>query len=362
MEPLLVVITVGSLVLASAMAFVAWKLLRQNRERSNARIEALQAFLASPASEDASEPVIAPAMVNHADEFPSEHIRMEPPAPVIAPRPIAAVAEEEEEIDELEVDVEIDDAPEQDWPLPATLPTRHVTPAAPIARRSENEHWDLALRQRRPYAPETRPRTRPHRAARSAPPEELFATPDQRTPSHRSLALVGVAAVMALAIGGVYALYSTDVLTTIVNAASGKKGAATTNAGEAPLELLSLRHTSETGGDFVLTGLVQNPASSPSLKGVVAVVYLFDKEGRFFASGKASLDVPLLASGGEAPFVIKVPASQPVGRYRVGFRQEDGAVVAHVDRRGELPGGTTGDAIETSPTPTAMPVTRRSEG
>jgi hypothetical protein len=35
-----------------------------------------------------------------------------------------------------------------------------------------------------------------------------------------------------------------------------------------------------------------------------------------------------------------------VSRYRVGFRTEEGGIVAHVDRRGQLPGGMTGDAID----------------
>ena len=166
---------------------------------------------------------------------------------------------------------------------------------------------------------------------------------------------------MAIGLGGAYAAYSTDLMGALSRLVSSRTGAATTNAGEAPLLLLSLRHTTEAGGEFVLTGLVQNPSASPSLKGVVAVVYLFDREGRYFASGKASLDAPVLASGAEAPFVIKVSATQPIGRYRVGFRQEDGSVIAHVDRRGELPGGTTGDAIENT-SPTATPVMRRSEG
>ena len=35
------------------------------------------------------------------------------------------------------------------------------------------------------------------------------------------------------------------------------------------------------------------------------------------------------------PFVIAVPVSGTVARYRVGFRAADGSVIAHVDRRAD---------------------------
>jgi hypothetical protein len=333
MEPVLLIVTVLSLLMAVGLAVVAWRLLRENRSRSLARIEALHALVGgpSPDDDDVAEELDA------ALELPSGRAH-----------PAAAIEREH-------------------TPLPAPAPVAVAPPAlaaASVAPTSHEESWDLALRDRRrdmSHA-ETPPHVRP-RAARishAAPQEDLFVEPEQRTPSHRWSALVAVALVMALGIGGIYAAYSTDLLGAISRLASSRSGPATTNAGEAPLLLLSLRHTTEAG-DFVLTGLIQNPSASPSLKGVVAVVYLFDKEGRYFASGKASLDTPVLASGAEAPFVIKISATQPIGRYRVGFRQEDGSVIAHVDRRGELPGGTTGDAIENT-VPTATPVMRRSEG
>jgi hypothetical protein len=331
MEPVLLMVTVLSLLMAVGLAVVAWRLLRESRSRSLARVEALHALVSGPAApDDGAEDDLDDV------NFPSERAR-----------PVAAIAREH-------------------TPMPAPAPVAVAAPAlatAVAAERAHHESWDLALRERRHdvVAQETpsQVRLRPNRITQPAPQEDLFVEPEH-TPSHRWSALVGVVLVMSLGIGGVYAAYSTDLLGAISRLASQRSGPATTNAGEAPLLLLSLRHTTESG-DFVLTGLVQNPPASPSLKGEVAVVYLFDKEGRYFTSGKASLDVPVLASGAEAPFVIKVNATQPIGRYRVGFRQEDGSVIAHVDRRGELPGGTTGDTLENS-VPTATPVTRRSEG
>src|SRR5262249_27698846 len=46
-----------------------------------------------------------------------------------------------------------------------------------------------------------------------------------------------------------------------------------------PLELLSLRHSNDSDGAFTITGLVQNPASGQTVRKVIAVVYLFDRDG-----------------------------------------------------------------------------------
>src|SRR5439155_12200115 len=113
-------------------------------------------------------------------------------------------------------------------------------------------------------------------------------------------------------------------------------------------------------GAFTVTGLVQNPLNGQAARKIVAVVYLFDRDGNYFAGGKAALDFTVLPPGDESPFVVHIPNAGRVTRYRVGFRSEEGGVVAHVDRRGQTPGGTTGDTIEAPAVPHA--VSRRSEG
>lgn len=115
-----------------------------------------------------------------------------------------------------------------------------------------------------------------------------------------------------------------------------------------PLELLSLTHRRDPGGDFVVTGLVQNPLNGRTASGLVAVVYLFDAEGEYFASGKAAIDLPALAPGDQSPFLIRLPNITKVSRYRLGFRMNDGGVFAHVDRRGEPLAGTTAAVVEQS--------------
>ena len=115
-----------------------------------------------------------------------------------------------------------------------------------------------------------------------------------------------------------------------------------------PLELVSLSHRRDPGGDFIVTGLVQNPVGGRLTTGVVAMVYLFDGDGQYFTSGKAAIDVPALAAGDQSPFLIRLPNITTVSRYRIGFRLGDGAVYAHVDRRGEPLVGTTAAVVEES--------------
>jgi hypothetical protein len=47
--------------------------------------------------------------------------------------------------------------------------------------------------------------------------------------------------------------------------------------------------------------------------------------------------VTSLAAGDESPFVVSVPVTDTVARYRIGFRGEDGHVIAHVDKRQQGP-------------------------
>jgi hypothetical protein len=99
-----------------------------------------------------------------------------------------------------------------------------------------------------------------------------------------------------------------------------------------PLELLSLRHSQEEGR-LVITGLVHNPRAGAPLTRVVATAFLFGSDGTFLTSARSPLDFSTLTPGDESPFVLSVPVNGTVARYRVGFRAEDGRVIAHVDRR-----------------------------
>jgi hypothetical protein len=108
--------------------------------------------------------------------------------------------------------------------------------------------------------------------------------------------------------------------------------AADANRDPKPLELLSLRHTQE-GENLTITGLVQNPRGAGPLAKLTATAFLFAADGTFVTSGRAPLDFTTLGPGDESGFVISVPGAANVARYRVGFRDENGRVVSHVDRR-----------------------------
>lgn len=109
--------------------------------------------------------------------------------------------------------------------------------------------------------------------------------------------------------------------------------AASPAADAAPgLELLSLRD-SRTADALTITGMVRNPRGAALRSRVAVTAYAFDDKGAFLASGRALLDVTSLAAGDESPFVVSVPVTEAVARYRIGFRGEDGRVIAHVDKR-----------------------------
>ena len=322
MEPLLMLVTIVALILGAAMSMVAWKLLRHQRDHSAARVEALQAMAsAEEADDDDRFEAAIPAQARV----------------VIDASPVAARALRAPEASAPARFADLDDAP--------------IDRGGPVAPTSEPA-WDAM-------------RANALRAARPAPQIAVrFGGVDEpRAPGRRWIALAGVAALMAAGFGTVYAAYATDLFAAVGRATTAS-ASNTPAAGAEPLQLLSLKHATDESGTFVLTGLVQNPSSGRPLRGVVAVVYLFDQQGRYFAGGKTALDVASIHPGEDSPFVVRVSGAAGVTRYRIGFRMDDGGVVAHVDRRGEPPGGTVEDATEADHDgPQARPLLpRRSEG
>ena len=116
-------------------------------------------------------------------------------------------------------------------------------------------------------------------------------------------------------------------------ATAGRQGSAT----PAPLELLSL-HDTRDAASLTITGLVQNPSNGAPLSHIAVTAFAFDEKGDFLASGRAMLEVTSLTPGDQSPFSISVPVSGDVARYRIGFRTDDGRVIAHVDARGAANG------------------------
>jgi hypothetical protein len=304
METLLMVVTLVALALAIGMSVLAWRLLRENRQRSVARVEALQAMAAS------SEPAAR----------------------------FAALDDEDDE----------EDREEEDGPGAWDLGLGET-------RRSSGRSPMLEI-----PTPPVSPRLK-RQASRFKPtPEVTFgATVEEHpgAPPRRWLAFAVVGLLMAAAVSSVYTFYRPVIAAESAGTTDSPRAR---NSGPRPLELLSLRHSADANGAFTVTGLVQNPADGQAARKIVAVVYLFDRDGNYFAGGKATLDFTDLPPGDESPFVVHIPNAGRVSRYRVGFRSEEGGVVSHVDRRGQTPGGTTGDAIDSPAVQHSFE--RRSEG
>jgi hypothetical protein len=142
-------------------------------------------------------------------------------------------------------------------------------------------------------------------------------------------ALAGVG--FAIVIGAKSGAFNRDVSPAAAPAAAQPAASAAPQT-QLPLDLLSLKQSQEAK-TLTITGLVQNPRAGAELSNVAATAFVFGADGSFLASGRAPLDFTVLRPGDESGFVITVPVTSPVARYRVGFRGEDGHVIGHVDRR-----------------------------
>jgi hypothetical protein len=179
----------------------------------------------------------------------------------------------------------------------------------------------------------------PYRPVQAA----IFAEPELESPAGRRLiAVAGAAAILSAIVGALMFARSqpadeagANAQPSSVNASASSQqapAAGTTGTTGVPLELLSLRHERD-GERLTITGLVRNPRNGARLERTSAVAFVFDPDGAFVASGRALVDFMKLDPGDESPFVVTVVAPGRIGRYRIGFRGPDGAVVGHADRR-----------------------------
>lgn len=141
----------------------------------------------------------------------------------------------------------------------------------------------------------------------------------------RPLVKVGVGLAMAVGIIVLIAM-SGDRHAAAADEAST---AARTQAAQ-EFELVSMRHA-RAGANLKVTGLLRNRGAAATAP-ISAVVFVFDREGGFVASGRAPIDFNGIANGDESPFQVTIPDVKDVGRYRVSFRTDAG-IVPHVDRR-----------------------------
>jgi hypothetical protein len=158
---------------------------------------------------------------------------------------------------------------------------------------------------------------------------DLFAVPDQAAPSGARFA--AAAAVGILAVGTAAAL--AVVLGTGPRTAPVKPVAAPaiTGADTLPLELVALGHDRD-GDRLTVRGVVRNPAAGAPIDHLVAVVFVFNRDGGFVTSARAAVEAAALRPGGESPFVVTTAGAGDISRYRVSFRTDE-RVVPHIDKR-----------------------------
>jgi len=283
METILIVITALALAMAAGMAVVVMTMLRHERARSDARIEALS-VLAAETVPTAAEP---PRASTH---FAPEQVAQWREA--VRPRESSSAVE------------------------PTHRPPRVIAEPIAIRETTASTSNDVDDFEIRPTV---------------AGVADLFSEPERPSPWANRLVAIGCFAAIMVAIGLALTTFGSrnapsTQTTSITTAAKAK-------AGVVPLELLSLRHSQEPDR-IVITGLVQNPRTAAPIAHVAATVFVFGPDGSFLSSNQAPLDYTTLTPGGESQFVVSVPVTGQVSRYRVGFRTENGQVLPHVDKRG----------------------------
>jgi len=283
MDITLVLVTLLSLTLAAVTTTLAWRLARAERRRSDARVAALAAEIESARG---------------------------PRASTVSPRSERAEAREHRE---------------------SSVPPARAGAGAAITDdlplRDAREPWSVA------------------RVASGVPVAtggDLFAAARPAPMRSRSAAvfvagmlLVGCAASLVLVLSESRPDPARSgpaaSATPQVSASAPSLTPQQTAAQAAPLELVALTHERDADR-LTVRGVVSNPASGAVVNQLTAVVFLFNHDGGFVVSGRASVDAARLVPGAEVPFAVTVAGATDVGRYRVSFRTDE-RVVPHIDRR-----------------------------
>lgn len=267
MQTLLIAVSAISSLAAAALCVVVIRMLRDERRRSDARVEALV------------------AMADAQDGDPAEGAGT--PATMASPAP-----------------------PDPAGPLTASA---HAAGLERGVGEEEPDRADLLME----------PGDRWRQAGVTG---TLFETPVTASSWRSRLAAAAAVALLVIA----------SALAFTWRGSGGPAAGAPAAASQPPIELLTLSH--EVGGDsLTITGLVHNPRGGRPLADVSAVAFLLDDTGQTLATGDALLDFRRLEAGADSPFVVKVAMPGRVNRYRIGFRDAAGAVIAHVDRRQTAP-------------------------
>lgn len=296
MEIVLLAVTLVSLTLALIMSAAAWRMGRDERARSAARVAALSAASASEAvvhSAPKTAPMVEPA---------SEPIAVGESRQT-APWPAARVST-------------------------FAVPSRSETAGAFYGRPEPSRGTTSAGRSAAGDLV-----IRPAVSQEVPPPSTTFgdgflggtvaASPGSGRQRSLAVAIFLFAAIVG---GGYWTVYG--------DRSSGSRAIGSV-VDRSPLELVSLRHE-RRGTRLAVTGLVRNPVAGVAVEKLSAVVFLFDQQGGFITSARAEVDFRALGPGDESPFVVAMDAPSNIARYRVSFRTNAG-IVPHIDRRGQEP-------------------------
>ena len=294
------IVTIAALVMAASLGWFAYRLLREEQRRADARVAVLTAAL------DRSEPT--------AWDFGERTRRPEPAAvrPAVVSAPMSGLSP----------------TPAADAPPTPELVFLEDDTRTGRDFLSEGDAWPL-----RPSVPASAS------VSDSAPVDAtpraggLFGdVPDARPGDARGVVAVGAVILVALLAIAYAWSGSTGEPATAPPAAAAATTVAKTPTSGVPLELLALAHEQRKDG-LVVRGTVRNPVAGSDRTAIVASVVLLDGAGGVLSSGRAPVRTAVLRPGQDAGFAVQLPSHADVRRYRVTFRAADGSLVSHTDRR-----------------------------
>ncbi|AMY07338.1 hypothetical protein LuPra_00505 [Luteitalea pratensis] len=306
-------VTIAALVMAASLGWFAYRLLRDEQRRADARV----ALLTAAIDGDDTSGWDPPARAGHVGFVSARAAR--PPLPAPAPTPVVAGASAVPAVPEL---IFLEDEPtsgrdfvseRSDWMRAASGPTARASAASTRSDGSDaNDDFGSV-------------------DATSPRPAGLFGEAPE--PQRRSgFAIVMLGALLAALLAVAYTWFTSDTPAPAAARATSSAQATAPATGGMPLELLSLAHEQHKGA-LVVRGIVRNPVSGSDRVDVVASVMLLDTAGGVLGSGRAPLRATQLRPGQETAFAVELPSHADVRRYRVTFRAPDGSLVAHADRR-----------------------------
>ena len=245
MEITLIAVTLLSLFVAVSLGVVVWRLFRDERRRSAARLAALAAELRRGGAADGNE---------------GPGAGFEPP------------------------------------PTPREGPAAHPEPGLAGAGGEHRRRGPAAHPEPDPFVPAP---PDSGAAAGPIPGGGLFSPPVESTSTGlgRLAALAGAAVVVLGAVAALFLL-----------SGPGAGDDAAPDGGRPPLDLIALDHAAE-GPFLDIRGAVRNPPRAPGAERLSVVATAFDAAGTLVATRRAPVETPSLPPGADSPFTVRLLAA-----------------------------------------------------